>query len=543
MIRDWPVPFPPWWNWCSLRRARFGGRVAGLGMAKLVLLLAAMLVAFAMPASARDDDFYEVSPQEVAGPPGSLLRLQGRPDITVTRSFVWRIVYRSVSFTGEPIAVSATVLIPFGAPPAGGWPVIAWAHGTTGIVPKCGPSELDDPLLRIAGINQAITGRYVIVATDYPGLGVGPAHPYLVGVSEGRAILDSIRAVQAMSEAHAGSRTALFGFSQGGHAVLWANQIAPSYAPELDLVGVAALAPPTYLGELFTDDYHNLSGRILTGLVLEVMVGTACLRHPDRHHGMAERVCAVPQDRRRLHRPRARRDQRSRRESPDPGQFSEVQSRNHSALERLHVGEHSVAGKECHAVLHRAGHRRHHRRPAGHLQVRAADVRSGDACSPREVSRQDAHQASQGRAGASDGVDRRPLRRSSGPRYLLTTSGNLRAYRYIHRLERRSFIGPAAICYWRHGLGRPTMHLDLETRRRRLRFRAWHRGIRETDLIMGRFADANVDSFSVEEMEDFEQLLNIPDHDILAWVTGAAPVPDGDLTPVLARILAFHGTL
>lgn len=218
---------------------------------------------------AGDDDFYAVPPSLVSGPPGSLVRLQGRPDIEVTRSFAWRILYRSVSFTGQPIVVSATVLVPFGAPPAEGWPVIAWAHGTTGIVPKCGPSKLPDPLIRIPGINQAITSRYVVIATDYPGLGVGPAHPFLVGESEGRAILDSIRAVQAMPEAHAGRRTALFGFSQGGHAALWANQIAPHYAPELDLVGVAALAPPTYLGELFTDDYDQLSGRILTGLVLE----------------------------------------------------------------------------------------------------------------------------------------------------------------------------------------------------------------------------------------------------------------------------------
>ncbi len=237
-------------------------------MLRVILLVAAMLAGL-QAGHAGDDDFYAVAPHELAGPPGSLIRLQGRPDIQVTRSYVWRIVYRSVGFDGRPIAVSATVLVPFGAPPEGGWPVIAWAHGTTGIVPACGPSKLADPLVRIAGINRAITQRYVIVATDYPGLGVGRIHPYLVGESEGRSILDSIRAVQAMREAHAGQRTALFGFSQGGHAVLWANQIAPAYAPELALVGVAALAPPTYLGELFTDDYDNLSGRILTGLVLE----------------------------------------------------------------------------------------------------------------------------------------------------------------------------------------------------------------------------------------------------------------------------------
>jgi len=85
-------------------------------------------------------------------------------------------------------------------------------------------------------------------------------------------------------------------------------------------------------------------------------------------------------------------------------------------------------------------------------------------------------------------------------------------------------------------------NLDPETRRRRLHFRAWHRGIRETDLIMGRFADAQLQSFDEDEMADFEQLLDIPDHDILAWVIGAAPVPEGRLTPILARILAFHGT-
>lgn len=237
-------------------------------MVRLLACAAALLAALTV-SHAGDDDFYAVAPAEIAGPPGSLVRLQGRPDIAVTGSYAWRILYRSISFDGRPIVVSATVLVPFGRPPEGGWPVIAWAHGTTGIVPKCGPSRLADPLRRIPGINRAIAERYVIIGTDYPGLGAGIVHPYLIGESEGRAVLDSIRAVQAMREAKAGRRTALFGFSQGGHAVLWANQIAPSYAPELDLLGVAALAPPTYLGELLTDDYDDLSGRILTGLVLE----------------------------------------------------------------------------------------------------------------------------------------------------------------------------------------------------------------------------------------------------------------------------------
>jgi antitoxin CptB len=102
-------------------------------------------------------------------------------------------------------------------------------------------------------------------------------------------------------------------------------------------------------------------------------------------------------------------------------------------------------------------------------------------------------------------------------------------------------IGPAPVGYWRTGSDMAA-EMDIETRRRRLRFRAWHRGIRETDLIMGRFADAHLESFTVEDMADFEGLLDIPDRDILDWVTGAEPIPDGQRTPMLSRILAFHGT-
>ncbi|HET7714483.1 MAG TPA: succinate dehydrogenase assembly factor 2 [Bauldia sp.] len=103
------------------------------------------------------------------------------------------------------------------------------------------------------------------------------------------------------------------------------------------------------------------------------------------------------------------------------------------------------------------------------------------------------------------------------------------------------WIGPAANGYWRTGQTLAA-NLDIDTRRRRLRFRAWHRGIRETDLIMGRFADAYIETFTVEEMADFERLLEIPDRDILDWVTGASPVPKDAMTPMLGRILAFHGT-
>lgn len=80
----------------------------------------------------------------------------------------------------------------------------------------------------------------------------------------------------------------------------------------------------------------------------------------------------------------------------------------------------------------------------------------------------------------------------------------------------------------------------LDVRRKRLIFRAWHRGTRETDLILGRFADENIVAFSEAELADFEQVLELPDPNIFNWVTGAAPVPDDLASPVLARLIAYY---
>ncbi|MEZ0241274.1 MAG: lipase family protein, partial [Chloroflexota bacterium] len=86
----------------------------------------------------------------------------------------------------------------------------------------------------------------VVAATDYEGLGTPGIHPYLVGSSEGRSILDAIRGAQNLSEAGAGAgaHAVVFGISQGGHATLWAAELAQSYAPDVQLVGAVAASPP-----------------------------------------------------------------------------------------------------------------------------------------------------------------------------------------------------------------------------------------------------------------------------------------------------------
>ncbi len=80
----------------------------------------------------------------------------------------------------------------------------------------------------------------------------------------------------------------------------------------------------------------------------------------------------------------------------------------------------------------------------------------------------------------------------------------------------------------------------LGERQRRLLFRSWHRGIRETDLLLGRFADAEIASLSEADLDDYERLLDVPDHDLYLWVTGEAPAPAEFLTPLLSRIQTFH---
>lgn len=92
-------------------------------------------------------------------------------------------------------------------------------------------------------------------------------------------------------------------------------------------------------------------------------------------------------------------------------------------------------------------------------------------------------------------------------------------------------------------LAEPMHHSDdpaLEHRRKRLAFRAWHRGTRETDLILGRFSDASVSGFDETELSEFERILEMPDPDIFSWVTGVAPVPTEADTALLKRLIAFH---
>jgi antitoxin CptB len=88
------------------------------------------------------------------------------------------------------------------------------------------------------------------------------------------------------------------------------------------------------------------------------------------------------------------------------------------------------------------------------------------------------------------------------------------------------------------GIERSSEGLDL--RRRKLLFRAWHRGLREVDLILGRFADSMIEDLSEAELTEFETLMDVPDGELLAWLTGEAAVPASHDGPLLRRLRDFQ---
>lgn len=123
-------------------------------------------------------------------------------------------LYRSEGLHGEPIAVSGVVIVPAGSIPPAGRQIVARAHPTTGIVSECAPSLTCVFFWTIQGLRDMLQRGYVVAATDYPGLGTAGPHPYLVGISEGRAVLDSVRVARLMRGAGGGRAFAVWRHSQ-----------------------------------------------------------------------------------------------------------------------------------------------------------------------------------------------------------------------------------------------------------------------------------------------------------------------------------------
>jgi pimeloyl-ACP methyl ester carboxylesterase len=193
--------------------------------------------------TARAPDAFYNPPSDLPHQPGALLRSEPLKDVTLPAGMRgWRILYATTVDDSTPATAVATVFAPTD-PSAGPHPVIAWAHGTTGLLQKCMPSLVSAPTTGIPARDQIVKAGWVLVATDYSFAEKGGPHPFLIGEGEARAALDSVRAAQQMPEVTLDQRVVVWGYSQGGHAALWSGIVGPRYAPALEILGVAAIAP------------------------------------------------------------------------------------------------------------------------------------------------------------------------------------------------------------------------------------------------------------------------------------------------------------
>jgi fermentation-respiration switch protein FrsA (DUF1100 family) len=165
------------------------------------------------------------------------------------------VLYSSRTPQGAKTAVSGSVSVPRGKVPKGGWPVISWAHGTTGVADACAPSRnsaTSPAQLSISYIypelNEWLRAGYAVVQTDYQGLGTPGNHPYLIGQAEGRSVLDIVTAARQL-DPKIGKRFLISGHSQGGQSALFAAGEASSWTPKLRLRGTVAFAPASHILE------------------------------------------------------------------------------------------------------------------------------------------------------------------------------------------------------------------------------------------------------------------------------------------------------
>lgn len=245
-------------RWGRGRDARRGDRtIAALALALAVVLAGVSLRLEAARPSV--DGFYD-PPGGGPTAPGTLLRVEPFERDVPADARAWRILYATTLDEGVDAVASALVYAPATRPP-GPAPVVAWAHGTTGVARPCAPSVLDGGLVNGAFhlLDEVLDEGWVLVATDYPGLGADGSHPYLIGPGEARSVLDAVRAARQLDGVDLTGGTVVWGHSQGGHAALWTGMVGPTYAPDVALAGVAALAPASDLVAM-VDTFEDTPG-------------------------------------------------------------------------------------------------------------------------------------------------------------------------------------------------------------------------------------------------------------------------------------------
>ncbi|MGP5046408.1 lipase family protein [Glutamicibacter ardleyensis] len=265
------LPEMPRW----LRVAKSAGltAVSVVGLVAVLGLGAATAYLHSQSDAVAAEDFY-LPPATVPSEHGQLVRAEPLSEATLPGTRAWRILYTTQAADGSPALASGLVTIP--AQASGTLPVPSWANGTKGVISKCALSLGENPYDDGPAVarEQMLADGWAIVATDYVGLGTAGPHPYLIPAAEAFAVLDATLAASqlaALAEhgVELGSSSVIWGHSQGGHAALAAADTASSYAPQLQILGVAAMAPATDLPQLAEAVADTAAGKIVTSYIAE----------------------------------------------------------------------------------------------------------------------------------------------------------------------------------------------------------------------------------------------------------------------------------
>lgn len=196
------------------------------------------------------------------GTPGELLAKEQIAGVSVPGATVWRILYRSLGHSGESTISSGMAFVPNAV--VENQLMVGWAHPTSGLGDACAPSRTANHLIDTNNwLNQMMANGWVVAATDYAGLGTPGTSYYLDGASEAADVTFSVKAAAQLPNVRASKNWAAWGHSQGGHAALWSGELAKKYAPDMNLVAVAAAAPAAELNLIMGAQWQKVVGWVI----------------------------------------------------------------------------------------------------------------------------------------------------------------------------------------------------------------------------------------------------------------------------------------
>lgn len=231
----------------------------------VLLMTCGIATNFALADPAVPPFYKSVMEMKSEGKLGQIIKKE-KVDTPIKNAQAWRIAYISSDLTGKKTISTGLVVAPTGPAPAGGRPLISWSHGTTGNAQNCGPSQVENPAQSLnqyfltngnswtdyglPSLEHFIKEGYVVVGTDYQGLGGGGRHQYAVAKTNGRDAINAARAAGSMKETKAGKKTVMIGWSQGAGSTAGASSQGDYIAQKgtafdgLDIVGFVAMAIP-----------------------------------------------------------------------------------------------------------------------------------------------------------------------------------------------------------------------------------------------------------------------------------------------------------